>query len=220
MKILIIDDSELSRNALEAILKQAGYNDIITCESASKGIEFLCTPDQPHQDECVDLILMDVMMPEMDGIQAVKAIKGMKHLKDIPIVMVSVQDEEERIQNAFDAGAIDYVNKPIKKLELLARVRSILKLKEETDQRKIREKELEDTLEQLLKAMAEVKALSGLLPICSNCKNIRDDNGYWLKVERYISERSDATFSHSICPDCTRKLYPEIADEVLGRDSE
>ncbi len=68
----------------------------------------------------------------------------------------------------------------------------------------------------LRNALSEVKELSGFLPICSSCKKIRDDKGYWNGVETYISEHSEVEFTHGICPDCMRKLYPEIADEVLG----
>lgn len=63
---------------------------------------------------------------------------------------------------------------------------------------------------ELRKALAEVKQISGLLPICSSCKNIRDDKGYWQKVESYISDRSQAQFSHGLCPDCVEKLYPGL----------
>lgn len=59
-------------------------------------------------------------------------------------------------------------------------------------------------------ALAEVKQLSGLLPICASCKDIRDDKGYWNAIERYISQRSDATFTHGLCPDCATRLYPNI----------
>lgn len=64
-------------------------------------------------------------------------------------------------------------------------------------------------------ALADVRTLSGLLPICSNCKNIRDDQGYWKQIEDYLHTHSDARFSHSICPACAKKLYPELTDELL-----
>jgi PAS domain S-box-containing protein len=79
------------------------------------------------------------------------------------------------------------------------------------------EKEKENLIIDLQKALAEVKRLSGFLPICASCKKIRDDKGYWQQVEEYIRDRSEAQFSHSICPDCLKKMYPEIADKVLGR---
>ena len=65
-------------------------------------------------------------------------------------------------------------------------------------------------LEGIKNALEEVKALSGLLPICASCKNIRDDKGYWNKIEAYIGTHSEAEFTHSICPDCAKKLYPEL----------
>ncbi|HNY28149.1 MAG TPA: GAF domain-containing protein, partial [Candidatus Sumerlaeota bacterium] len=85
-------------------------------------------------------------------------------------------------------------------------------------QRKRAEEERERLIEDLQRALAEVKALSGLLPICSNCKKVRDDKGYWTQIERFIEERSDASFSHSICPDCLDKLYPEVADKLRRKE--
>jgi hypothetical protein len=79
------------------------------------------------------------------------------------------------------------------------------------------EKEKSDLTNKLQESLTQVKLLSGFLPICSSCKKIRDDKGYWNEVERYIGEHSEAQFSHGICPDCMRKLYPELADKVLGR---
>lgn len=76
--------------------------------------------------------------------------------------------------------------------------------------RKIAEDELKEKNEKLLKALEEIKTLSGLLPICASCKNIRDDKGYWNQIESYIREHTDAEFSHSICPECAKKLYPDL----------
>jgi transcriptional regulator with GAF, ATPase, and Fis domain len=70
--------------------------------------------------------------------------------------------------------------------------------------------ERERLILQLQDALAEVKQLSGLLPICASCKKIRDDKGYWNQIEEYIRDRSEAEFSHSICPDCMKKLYPDL----------
>lgn len=218
MKILIVDDSTPFQIALKAILDEAGYQKVIMKESAAEAIEFLENTAQNNNNyapEPVDLILMDVMMPEMNGIEAVKQIKSRKPLRDIPIVMVSSRDEEEKIEQAFNAGAIDYIGKPIKKIELRARVRSILKLKEETDHRKEHERELEKTVLELQSALNEIKTLTGLLPMCSSCKKIRNNKGYWEQVESYLTKRSDVEFTHGLCPDCTRQLYPEMADELL-----
>jgi hypothetical protein len=75
------------------------------------------------------------------------------------------------------------------------------------------QKDLEDTVEQLRATLSEVKTLTGLLPICASCKKIRDDKGYWSQIESYIREHSEADFTHSICPECAKKLYPQIYKE-------
>jgi len=83
-------------------------------------------------------------------------------------------------------------------------------------ERKQIEEERERLIKELQDALADVKTLSGLVPICANCKQIRDDKGFWMQVESYIQERSQARFSHGICPDCMKKLYPEFIPEEDG----
>jgi hypothetical protein len=79
------------------------------------------------------------------------------------------------------------------------------------------EEERERTIAELQRAMTEVKVLGGLLPVCASCKKIRDDNGYWNQIEAYVREHSEADFTHSICPDCTKKLYPDLVRKRKGR---
>ena len=80
------------------------------------------------------------------------------------------------------------------------------------------EKALTEALErQVRERTIQIKKLSGLLPICASCKKIRNDRGYWQQVEQYLGEHSDAEFTHSICPECMKKLYPEVAKKVLDR---
>ena len=87
-------------------------------------------------------------------------------------------------------------------------------LKSEVERRKQVEAEQRNLIKSLQRAMDEVKTLWGLIPICANCKKIRDDEGFWKQLEEYIQEHSSAKFSHGICPDCARKLYPEIYDKL------
>jgi hypothetical protein len=84
----------------------------------------------------------------------------------------------------------------------------------EIEERKRTEAEKELLIAQLQKAVQEVKVLSGFLPICASCKKIRDDSGYWRQIEEYISRHSSVLFSHGICPDCSKRLYPDFDEEI------
>ena len=132
---------------------------------------------------------------------------GVESTKDIPIIFLTAKVEIDDIVRGFKIGAADYVAKPFNSAELLARVRTQLDLKKSRDS----EKRL---IAELQQALHDVKTLSGLLPICASCKKIRDDHGYWQQAEEYISDKSDAKFSHSLCPDCIKKLYPELVDKL------
>ncbi len=80
-------------------------------------------------------------------------------------------------------------------------------------ERKRLEEERELLLRNLQDALANVRTLTGLLPICASCKRVRDDEGYWMQVEKYITRHTEAQFSHGLCPECTRRLYPELAED-------
>ncbi len=149
MGILIVDDSPHVITQLKFFLNSSGYQDISFAESASEAFEQLGLDHQEQTNEPFDLILMDIMMPEIDGIEACRQIKRDKRLRDIPIVMVTGKTDTEYLQIAFSEGAVDYIAKPINKVELLARVHSVLKLKFEKDRRKAREKELLEVTGQL-----------------------------------------------------------------------
>ncbi|QGG48547.1 diguanylate cyclase domain-containing protein [Heliorestis convoluta] len=152
--ILIVDDSEDVRRLLQEMLRREDY-DVIVVESAQKGIALL-------SENTVDLILMDVLLPAMNGLEACQLIKSMPEWRHIPIIMVTDLEDMEELDRAFSAGAIDYITKPIKKVELLARIRSALALKKEMDERKARETELLAVNGLLEKAIEKLKTLSSL----------------------------------------------------------
>jgi response regulator RpfG family c-di-GMP phosphodiesterase len=153
---------------------------------------------------------MDVLMPGLDGVAACKRIKQEEHLRDIPVIMVTAKNDLGNLQNAFSAGAMDYINKPVNGIELLVRVASALTLKKEMDCRKEREAELRRSNESLQRALKEVKVLRGLIPICAACKKIRNDGGFWQQLEEYLGEHSEAEFSHGLCQPCIKRLYPGV----------
>ncbi|OGW47019.1 MAG: hypothetical protein A2V62_07890 [Nitrospirae bacterium RBG_19FT_COMBO_58_9] len=209
MGILIVDDSPDQQVLLRAILGKAGHSDILSADSAKAAFSVL-DMDGQVPPAGIDLILMDFLMPEMDGVEACRQIKSRPHLFDIPIIMVTAKSDLSNLQAAFAAGAIDFITKPVNSVELLARASSALALKKEMDCRKAREGELRRSNEELQKALREVKVLRGLIPICASCKKIRNDGGVWQQLEEYIGEHSEAEFSHGICQPCVKKLYPGV----------
>ena len=209
MAILIVDDSTDHYALLRSILTKAGHDQILEAESAQEAFSRLKL-DGTQSATDIDLILMDVLMPGIDGVQACRRIKQQPHLRDVPIIMVTAKNDIENLHEAFAAGAMDYINKPVKSVELLARVASAITLKKEMDCRKLRELELRRTNEELQQALREVKVLRGLIPICASCKKIRNDGGFWQQIEEYIGEHSEAEFSHGICQPCLKKLYPGV----------
>ena len=136
MSILIVDDNKSSQILLQSRLKKSGYDDLIVASSAKESFELLEMGTPEITRSAIDLILMDNVMPEVDGIEATRRIKEVEALRDIPIIMVTASEEIDTLQSAFDAGVIDFLKKPFNKVELIARVKSALKLKHEMDIRK------------------------------------------------------------------------------------
>jgi DNA-binding response OmpR family regulator len=149
-----------------------------------------------------DLIITDWDMPEMSGIELIRQLKDDETTNGILVIMATgVMTSSENLKTALDAGAMDFIQKPIDKVELIARIKSMLVLSDSF-------KEITTLNKQLQTALNEVKQLSGMLPICSHCKKIRSDQGYWTQIEDYIRAHSEAQFTHSICPDCYHELFP------------
>lgn len=208
MSILIVDDSADELLLIEHFLKKGGYTDILPARSAREAFRYLGIENPEPSLHSIELILLDVLMPDMDGIEACRRIKATESLHDIPVIVVTALDDPSSLKLAFDAGANDYIDKPLSYIELIARVRSSLNLKHEMDWRKSHEKELEALNKKLTEHIEQIKTLRGFIPICSSCKKIRDEKGYWESVEEYLAKHSEAELTHSICDDCVKKLYP------------
>lgn len=209
MSILIVDDSPDQQALLRSILGKAGHDDVLSADSA-KSASLLLNLGGEATSHKIDLILMDILMPEQDGVETCRQIKRCAHLQDVPVIMVTAKSDLSNLKEAFSAGAMDYISKPVNSVELLARVSSALLLKQEMDRRKNRELELRRSNEELQKALKEVKVLRGLIPICASCKKIRNDGGFWQQLEEYLGEHSEAEFSHGLCQPCIKKLYPGV----------
>lgn len=166
--ILILDDAQENCMLMQGILRKSGYKDTKTSQSPDEVIGWLSLKSSEPPQKEFSLILLDILLPGITGLEILKMIREKEELKDIPVIMITALKESNVLQEAFDTGAIDYVVKPFDANELLARVRSALRLFEEMTRRKEREKELEKLTDQLqevnayLVAIARTDALTGL----------------------------------------------------------
>ncbi len=200
--ILVVDDTKENLRILVEALGGEGYR-VRPALSGQLAIDAART-------EPPDLILLDILMPDMDGYQVCKALKGDRRLEAVPVIFISALGEVTDKVKGFSAGGVDYISKPFQTEELLARVNTHLTLRKLQRDLESRNVHLQELNEKLQTALDEIKTLRGIIPICANCKKIRDDNDSWQRIEQYISEHSEAQFSHGICPDCAKKLYPDL----------
>lgn len=202
MRILIAEDDLVSRTLLVAVLIKAGH-EVLETSNGGEAWENLRQPDAPR------LVVLDWMMPVMDGIEVVRRVRALEQEPPPYIIMLTAKGEKADMVAGLAAGANDYLAKPFDTGELLARIEVGRRMVEMQDI-------LSAKIEELQRALSEIKTLRGIVPICSSCKKIRDDQGYWNQVEVYVRNHTEASFSHGLCPECIRRLYPELANEVIG----
>jgi PleD family two-component response regulator len=186
--ILIVDDSDINRDLVTELLSGSMECGIQQASNGSAALELIAR-------EAPDLILLDINMPGIDGYTVCKAIRSNEKVHEIPVIFLTGQRDSEFIVKGFEAGGNDYLLKPYESRELLARVHVHLELKLQRDELKRRNRELEE-------AIARVKQLEGIIPICMYCKKIRNDDTMWQQFELYMGEHLDAQFTHGVCPDC------------------
>ncbi len=152
MSILIVDDSPPVIRLLQATLERAGYADILCADCGAAALRHLGIEPASTAVSAVECILLDIVMAGMDGIEVCRIIRSHPRYTDTPIIMVTVMDEAETLRDAFMAGAQDYITKPVRELELVARLKSAISLKKEIEARKAREAELLRLTEKLAEA--------------------------------------------------------------------
>jgi diguanylate cyclase (GGDEF)-like protein len=215
MAIVIMDDTVFSLEVLKAFLMSAGYLDIITVQSASELYRLVDGYTERGIVE-IDLILMDIIMPEVDGIEACRNVKKREWLVDVPVIMVTATSEKDDLQLAFSAGAMDYIKKPLDRMELLARVRSALRLKHETYRRKARETELLEITRQLKAANESLQNLSFLDGLTGIANRRHFDQG--LLQEGRRAKRENTPLSLIILDLDYFKLFNDTYGHLKGDD--
>lgn len=193
-RIVIVEDEGIVALQIKGKLEQKGYEVVGMFASGEEALQNI-------QALRPDLIMMDMTLQgELDGIETALQLSEQC---DIPVVYLTAHSDEISIARAGTTLPYGYLLKPFDAQELHITVQMAL-LKHKSDKEK---KELTEKLQQ---ALDKVKLLTGLLPICASCKKIRNDKGYWEQIELYIRDHSEADFTHGICPDCFKKLYPGI----------
>ena len=196
MRALVADDDPVARVILARALEGWAIEPIVVADGAAAW-------DVIASGQAPSLAVMDWEMPGLDGPELCRRIRGNPASASMYVVLLTSRDAAQDVVAGLDAGADDYLVKPFRAAELRARIHAgvrVLTLQERLAQR----------VAELQQALASVKQLSGMLPICSYCKRIRSDKDYWQQVESYIADRTDAEFSHGVCPGCFEKMRADF----------
>jgi DNA-binding response OmpR family regulator len=188
MRVLIADDDDISRSLLSHSLESWGY-EVIACSDGDAAWRVLESAAPPP------LAVLDWMMPGTEGIEICRRARDRPAPISTYIILLTARSEKEDLVAGLAAGADDYLSKPFDSKELRARLHVGVRLI-------ALQQNLANRVEELSKALETVKQLRGMLPICAWCKKVRTDSNYWQQLEEYISEHSEASFSHGICPQC------------------
>jgi DNA-binding response OmpR family regulator len=191
MKILTVEDDPIPRRLLAGILESLGHQVLLAVDGEEGWRRFRL--------ERVDAVITDWRMPHMDGIELTRQIRAHRQERYTYVLLLTSLVGRDRYLDGMQAGADDFVSKPVGREELHARLR---------------------VAERILGLQREVRQLQGLLPICSYCRKIRDEQGHWSGIEAYVSRLTEAALSHGICPDCYEiHLRPQLEAAGQRHDS-
>jgi AmiR/NasT family two-component response regulator len=208
--VLIAEDDHLNSEMIRGLSEDIGYTVVGEARDGLKAVEMT-------QSLRPDVVLMDIKMPDMDGLEATQRIQ---ESCPTPVVVLTAYEASELLEEASATGVGAYLVKPPDARQMeraiviaMARFDDLMELRRLNAELQAGNEARERLILELQNALDQVQTLSGLLPICSSCKKIRDDEGYWNQLEAYIQDHSDVVFSHGLCPECAKELYPEIFGE-------
>ena len=216
-EILIVDDQPENVLLLSKILDRPELT-IIKAYSGEEALEKAAGHD-------LALAILDIQMPLMNGFDLATALQSLDGCKNTPTIFITALSSQDKyVFKGYELGAVDYLFKPVVPHIIRSKVDVFMRLHQQRRLIENQSKLLEEKVESLSKlnaelheAMEQIKTLKGIIPICSHCKKVRNDKGYWEQVEKFIETNSEAGISHGICPECLRKHYPDMADEVLEK---
>jgi DNA-binding response OmpR family regulator len=188
MRVLIGEDDPIHRLLLKGALAEWGY-EVVTAADGNEAWAALERPD------AAKLAVLDWIMPGLDGPEICRRLRARPTQEPTYVLLLTVREGKENVVAGLRSGADDFLTKPCDRAELQARLAVGCRVVALQASLAARVRELED-------ALTQVTQLDALLPICSYCKKVRDDQNYWKQVETYIAERAGTRFSHGICPEC------------------
>jgi sigma-B regulation protein RsbU (phosphoserine phosphatase) len=204
MKILVAEDDAVTRKILAVTLERLGW-DVVTAndgEAAWEAFETLKGESAP------ELAVLDWMMPGIEGIEICRRLRATPGFELVYVILLTSRGDREDLSDGLAAGANDYIAKPFDPVELEARVR--------VGERMVNlQSSLAARVTELEAALGEVRALQGLLPICSYCKKVRNEANYWEQVDSYLTSHSSLELTHGICPVCLDKMMTELDAAVV-----
>jgi DNA-binding response OmpR family regulator len=201
MKVLVAEDDAVSRRLVEVLVK--GWRHEVV--SVADGLAAWEALERFEKEQCPAVAILDWMMPKMDGVEVCRKVRDSQRLTPLHLILLTARGSKEDIIAGLGAGADDYLTKPVWKEGLRARLQVGMRIVE-------LQSSLAGRIRDLEAALSKVKQLQGLLPICSYCKKVRNDQNYWQQVDLYVTQHSEAQFSHGICPSCfDRFVTPELA---------
>lgn len=210
IRVLVAEDDFLVKAEVVRILSTKSYEIVGLASSGREALEMTASLKP-------DVILMDIKMPELNGLEATRQIQ---EKWPTPVVILTAHESRDLVDEASKVGAGAYLTKPLRPEELERALTIAMARHNDLMQLRSLNHTLETKNSELASALAEIKTLRDILPICSFCKKIRDDQGYWNQVEQYISDHTGTKFSHGICDDCMAEHYPEFgnAKSKKGKD--
>jgi AmiR/NasT family two-component response regulator len=200
LKILIAEDDFLVVEMVKGLLRELGHTLVGHAVNGKEAVEMV-------RQLSPDVVLMDIKMPVMDGIEATRLIQ---QECPTPVVVVTAHESPGLVNQVSQAGAGAYLVKPPLASEIDRAIKVARARFEDMFELRRLNRELADRNQELEQALEQIQTLRGLIPICAECKKIRDDEGYWQQVEVYLQEHTQANFSHGLCPECAARLYPDI----------
>lgn len=204
--VLLVDDSPVDLLASGKVLEAPG-REVVTASSGEEALELAVNLE-------LALIVLDVFMEGIDGFETAERLRRQDALTHVPIIFLTgASTSEEQVFKGYDSGAVDYLFKPVEPHLLRSKAEVFCELSAQKALIQEQLNEIQRKNEELRRQLEEINTLRGLIPICAACKNVRDDSGYWQSIEGYLSSRSEAEFSHAVCPECARKLYPDYVKQ-------